>query len=133
MNTPLAPPDIGRVTKSACPPRRQKETLAEQVKTFLGDRFKDHDGATLDQHEAEFGKFRAWARSYGHRALPAPGPVVAAYLMAIMSDVGCLNRVLQAAGSISAVHAARGRYLDMRYVKAAIAWAKEFRAGAELL
>jgi hypothetical protein len=50
-----------------------------------------------------------------------------------MSGIGCLNKVLEAAGSIAAIHAARERYLDMRYLKAAITWAKEFRAGAELL
>jgi len=33
----------------------------------------------------------------------------------------------------SAVHAANGLFLDDRYLKAAVTWAKDFRAGAELL
>jgi hypothetical protein len=126
-------PDVGRMIESVCPLRADESEFIERVKTLLGDRLKHPDQAMLEQVEAEFRQFRAWARAFGYRELPAHGAVVAGYLMAIMNEIGCLNQVREAGRAVASVHAARGLYLDDRYLKAAVAWAKDFRAGGERL
>jgi hypothetical protein len=53
--------------------------------------------------------------------------------MAIMNEIGDLNQAQDAARAIEAVHAANSLYLDTRYLKAAVVWSKDFRAGGECL
>jgi uncharacterized protein (DUF2236 family) len=122
-------PDVGRMTAPACP--ADENELVDRVKILLGNRLRS--SIPTKQHEAEFRKFQAWARAFGYRELPAHGAVVAGYLMAIMSEIGCLNQVREASRAVAFVHAAHGLFLDDRYLKAAVAWAKDFRAGGERL
>jgi DNA-directed RNA polymerase len=68
-----------------------------------------------------------------YQELPAHGAVAAGFLMAIASEIGDINQVHEAARAIEAVHVANGLYLDTRYLKAAVVWAKDFRAGGECL
>jgi hypothetical protein len=102
----------------------------DQVKVLLGNRLRP---STPRQQEKAFGQFQAWARAFGYRELPAHGAVAAGFLMAIMSEIGDINQVQDAARAIESVHAARGHFLDTRYLKAAVVWSKDFRAGGECL
>ena len=122
-------PDVGRMTVSVRP--ADESEFVDRVKILLGNRLRS--SVPTERHEAEFRQFQAWARAFGYRELPAHGAVVAGYLMAIMSEIGCLNQVREAGRAIESVHAARGLFLDDRYLKAAVAWAKDFRAGGERL
>jgi hypothetical protein len=140
MNIDLAAP-VGRPIASARLPagRKEKEArLDEQVAEILGDRL-DGERAAIAAAVAsppvvsEFRQFRVWARSFDYGELPAQGAVVACYLMALMNTTGSLRKVQRAARAIELVHAASGRYLDAACVKATLAWARDFCAGAELL
>jgi uncharacterized protein (DUF2236 family) len=122
-------PDVGRMIVSVRP--ADESEFDDRVKILLGNRLRS--SVPTERHEAEFRKFQSWARAFGYRELPAHGAVVAGYLMAIMSEIGCLNQVREAGRAVVSVHAARGLYLDDRYLKAAVAWAKDFRAGGERL
>jgi uncharacterized protein (DUF2236 family) len=122
-------PDVGRMTAPARPD--DENEFIDRVKILLGNRLRS--SIPTERHEAEFRQFQAWARAFGYRELPAHGAVVAGYLMAIMSEIGCLNQVREASRAIESVHAARGLFLDDRYLKAAVAWARDFRAGGERL
>ena len=122
-------PDVGRMTVSVRP--ADESEFVDRVKILLGNRLRS--SVPTERHEAEFRQFQAWARAFGYRELPAHGAVVAGYLMAIMSEIGCLNQVREAGRAVASVHAAHGLLLDDRYLKAAVAWAKDFRAGGERL
>jgi hypothetical protein len=111
-------------------PEAEAEAIA-RVRTLLGNRLKP--SVPAERHEKEFRQFQAWARAYGYRELPAHGAIVAAYMMAIMNDIGDIHQAQEAGRAIEAVHAANGHFLDLRYLKAAVVWAKDFRAGGECL
>ena len=122
-------PDAGSTTASLRP--ADEEEFIDRVKVLLGNRLRP--STPTKQHEADFRQFQAWARAFGYRELPAHGAVVAGFLMAIMSEIGDLNQVHDAARAVASIHAANGLFLDDRYLKAAVAWAKDFRAGGERL
>jgi hypothetical protein len=108
-----------------------KKKFIDRVKVLLGKRLRP--STPTKQHEEDFRQFQAWARAFGYRELPANGAVAAGFLMAIMNKIGDLNQVRDAARAIETVHAANGHFLDTRYLKAAVTWAKDFCAGAECL
>jgi hypothetical protein len=122
-------PDVGHMPVSLRP--ADEEEFIDRVKILLGNRLRS--STPTKQHEAEFRRFQAWARAFGYRELPAHGAVAAGYLMAIMSEIGDLSQVHEASRAIESVHAAHGLFLDDRYLTAAVAWAKDFRAGGERL
>ena len=128
-------PDVGGVIAPTCPPRvaAEESEFIERVNLLLGDRLKYPDAAALERDEAAFRQFRSWARAFGYRDLPANGAVVAGYLMAIMAELGFVGHVCKAARAIASAYAARGLSLDDRYLKAAVAWAKDFRTDGKLL
>jgi hypothetical protein len=120
--TSLHAPNIGRTNENE---------FIERVLLLLGDRLKSPDSSAED--EAELNRFRDWARAFGYRDLPAHGAIIAGYLMALMTELGFVGRVRDAASAIASAYAARGLSLDERYLKAAVAWANDFRAGGDLL
>jgi hypothetical protein len=128
-------PDVGGTIAPANAPSvaPEESRFVERVNLLLGDRLKPYNEASLERDEAVFRQFRAWARGFGYNDLPAHGAIVAGYLMAIMSEIGCLNQVYEAARAVESIHATRALFLDKRYMKAAVAWAKDFRAGAACL
>ena len=122
-------PDPGSTPVSLCPD--DEKEFIDRVKLLLGNRLRP--STPTNQQEADFRQFQAWARTFSYNELPAHGAVAAGFLMAIMNEIGDLNQVHDAARAVAAVHAANGLFLDDRYLKAAVTWAKDFRAGAELL
>jgi hypothetical protein len=121
-------PEVGEHDPVRLRPDDEKE-FVDRVKILLGNRLRP--STPTKQHEKDFRQFQAWARALGYRELPADGAVAAGFLMAIMNEIGDLNQVMDAARSIEAVHAAKELFLDTRYLKAAVVWAKDFRAGGE--
>ena len=85
-------PDVGRMTVPARP--ADENEFVDRVKILLGNRLRSF--VPTERHEAEFRQFQAWTRAFGYRELSAHGAVVAGYLMAIMSEIGCLNKVHEA-------------------------------------
>jgi hypothetical protein len=123
-------PEVGEHDPVSLRPDDEEEFI-DRVKVLLGNRLRP--STPTKQHEEDFRQFQAWARAFGYRELPANGAVAAGFLMAIMNEIGDLNQVHDAARAIEAVHAANGHFLDTRYLKAAVIWAKDFRAGGECL
>ena len=123
-------PEVGERDPVFLRPDDEKEFI-DRVNILLGNRLRS--SVPTKQHEAAFRQFRAWARAFGYRELPAHGAVAAGFLMAIMSEIGDINQVQEASRAIESVHAARGHFLDTRYLKAAVVWSKDFRAGGECL
>jgi hypothetical protein len=123
-------PEVGERDPVHLRPDDEKECV-HRVKLLLGNRLRP--STPTKQNEAAFRQFRAWARAFGYQELPAHGAVAAGFLMAIASEIGDINQVHEAARAIEAVHVANGLYLDTRYLKAAVVWAKDFRAGGECL
>jgi hypothetical protein len=123
-------PEVGERDPVTLRPDAEAE-FVDRVKLLLGNRLRP--STPSKQHEKEFGQFRAWARAFGYRELPAHGAVAAGYMMAIMTEIGDINQVQDAARAIESVHAARGHFLETRYLKAAVVWSKDFRAGGECL
>jgi hypothetical protein len=122
-------PDPGS-TPVSLRPDDEKEFI-DRVKLLLGNRLRP--SVPTKQQEADFRQFQAWARAFGYNEFPAHGAVAADFLMAIMSEIGDLNQVHDAARAIESIYAANGVFLDTRYLKAAVTWAKDFRAGGECL
>jgi hypothetical protein len=123
-------PEVGEHDPASLRPDDELAFI-DQVKILLGNRLRP--STPTKQQEKDFRQFQAWARAFGYRELPANGAVAAGFLMAIMSEIGDLNQVQDAARAIESVHAANGHFLDTRYLKAAVVWAKDFRAGGECL
>ena len=123
-------PEVGEHDPVCLRPDDENE-FVDRVKLLLGNRLRP--STPSKQHEKEFGQFRAWARAFGYRELPADGAVAAGFLMAIMSEIGDINQVHEACRAIEAVHADKGHYIDTRYLKAAVVWSKNFIAGGECL
>jgi hypothetical protein len=123
-------PEVGARDPVNLRPDDEKEFI-DRVKLLLGNRLRP--STPTKQQEADFRQFRAWCRASGYEELPAHGAVAAGFMMAIMSSIGDINQVHEAARAIEAVHVANGLYLDTRYLKAAVVWAKDFRAGGECL
>jgi hypothetical protein len=124
-------PYVGRMPVPAC--QGDESEFVERVNLLLGDRLKRPNAQRLEQDEDEFSRFCAWARAFGFRDVPTHGAIVAGYLMALMAELGFVDQVCKAARAIASAFAARGLSLDDRYLKAAVAWAKDFRAGGKLL
>ena len=122
-------PDPGS-TPASLRPGDEKE-FVDRVKTLLGSRLRS--STPTKRHEEAFRQFRAWARAFGYQELPAQGAVAAGFLMAIASEIGDINQVHEAARALESVHAANGHFLDTRYLKAAVVWAKDFQAGGDLI
>jgi hypothetical protein len=123
-------PEVGERDPVNLRPADEKE-FVDRVTLLLGNRLRP--STPTKRHEAAFRQFRAWARAFGYQELPADGAVAAGFLMAIMAEIGDISQVHEAARAIEAVHAARGHFLDTRYLKAAVVWSKDFLAGSECL
>jgi hypothetical protein len=123
-------PEVGEHDPASLRPAAEEEFI-DRVKVLLGGRLRP--STPTKQQEADFRQFEAWARAYGYQELPAHGAAAAGFLMAVMNETGDINQVRAAARAIEAVHAANALYLDTRYLKATVVWAKDFRAGEAAL
>lgn len=122
-------PEVGQQPASLRPD--DEKAFIDKVRALLGNRLRS--SVPTREQEKDFKQFQAWCHAYGYQELPAHGAVAAGFMMAIMNEIGEINQVHDAARAIEAVHAANGHFLDTRYLKAAVAWAKDFVAGGECL
>lgn len=122
-------PEVGQQPASLRPD--DEKAFIDRVRALLGNRLRP--SAPTREQQKDFKQFQAWCRAYGYQELPAHGAVAAGFMIAIMNEISEISQVHDAARAIEAVHAANEHFIDTRYLKAAVAWAKDLMAGAEAL